>query len=90
MDCLNLFGTRIGIGGMAPPSPDNENLELMAGCKLTPAEVMQWVQREKVRLSGEVARDARLWTCPKHRRDWDVTLGIEKLLLSQCFGIRDA
>jgi hypothetical protein len=72
------------------PSPDNENLELLANCKLTPAEVLQWVRQRKERLCRELAEDARLWTCPEHRRDWNVSLGIEQLTLSQCYGIRDA
>lgn len=88
MDTLNLFGTCISVGDAAPPpTPDNENLELLADCKLTPAEVMQWARRRKERLSREVARDAGLWNCPEHRRDWEVTLGIEKLTLWKCYGI---
>ena len=89
MDSWNLFGMWCGIGESAPPlpKPDNQNLELLAGCKLTPAEVMQWARREKTRLSRDVAMDARLWTCPKHRRDWIMTLAIEKLTLWQCYGV---
>ena len=84
-------GARIAIGDSGPPpEPDNENLELMADCSLTPAEVLQWVRRRKRRLCRELAMDSRLWHCPEHRRDWNASLGIEKLTLSQCYGIRDA
>jgi hypothetical protein len=71
------------------PQPDNENLQLLAGCAWTPAEVMQWVRTEKRRLSRELAANPRLWTCPEHRRTWNATIGIEKLTLWQCYGILD-
>ena len=92
MDSWNFFGMWCGIGESAPPlpTPDNENLELLDGCKLTPAEAMQWARRRKQRLCRELAMDARVWTCPEHRRTWNATLGIEQLLLRQCYGIRDA
>jgi hypothetical protein len=59
----------------------------MTGCRFTPAELMQWLRRERRRLCREAALDARLWTCPKHRRDWIFTLGLEELVLRQCYGI---
>jgi hypothetical protein len=91
MDSWTLLGTRLNAGDAnPPPPPDNENLELMAGCKLTPAEVLQWVRRRKQRLCRELAMDAQLWHCPEHRRDWNASLGIEQLILWQCYGIRDA
>jgi hypothetical protein len=71
------------------PTPDNENLLLLAGCVWTPAEVMQWVRQEKRRLSRKLAANPRLWTCPEHRRTWNATIGIEKLTLWQCYGILD-
>jgi hypothetical protein len=81
-------GTRCGVGeALLLPPPDNDNLELMPGCPLTPAEVMQWLRRERRRLSRAVAMDTRLWTCPEHRRDWIVTLGLEKLTLWHCYGV---
>lgn len=80
-------GMQHGIGECLPPPADNDNLELMRGCVLTPAELMQWTRRERRRLSRAVAIDARLWSCPDHRRDWIVTLGIEKLTLWKCYGI---
>jgi hypothetical protein len=89
MASLTLFGTRLIAGDMPPPTPDNENLPLMDGCKLTPAEVLQWARREKRRLSRELARDPRLWTCPKHRRQWNEMQGAEKMTLWQCYGILD-
>jgi hypothetical protein len=88
METLNVFGTTFTTSDHMPlPRPDNDNLELMTGCRYTPAELMQWIRRERKRLSGEVATDARLWTCPKHRRDWLVTLGLEQVTLWKCFGI---
>ena len=91
MHSWTLFGTRLIVGEAIPPlKADNDNLELMKNCKLTPAEVLQWVQRRKRRLCRELATDPRLWNCPEHRRDWNVSLGIEELTLSQCYGIRDA
>ncbi len=73
----------------AATAADNENLELLEGCPLTPAEVLQWVRREKERLSRNLAADARLWACPEHQRTWNATLGIEQVTLRQCFGIID-
>ena len=70
------------------PPPDNENLRLKADW-MTAAEVMQWVRTEKERLSRELAADPRLWNCPEHWRTWDMTIGIEKLALWQCYGILD-
>jgi hypothetical protein len=71
------------------PTPANENLQLLLNCPLTPAEIMQWARRRKTRLSRELDADPRLWTCPEHRRDWNATVGIEKLTLWQCYGILD-
>lgn len=71
----------------APPEPANENLRLLPDW-MTPAEVMQWVRREKERLSREVADNPRLWNCPEHRRMWDMTLAIEQLTLRQCYDVR--
>lgn len=71
------------------PTADNENFPLLLNCPLTPAELMQWVRRERRRLSCQLAADHRLWTCPEHRRTWNATIGIEKLTLWQCYGILD-
>jgi IS5 family transposase len=72
-----------------PPMPDNENLRLLTDDDwMTPAEVMQWARRRKERLIRELAADARLWTCPEHRRTWNATLGIEQLTRRQCFAVR--
>ena len=90
MVSLTLFGTRILSGEANPPEPANENLLLLAGSNMTPAEAMQSARRRKQRLCKELANDARLFSCPEHRRTWNATLGIEKLVLSQCYGIRDA
>jgi hypothetical protein len=88
MTVSNILGTRVVLGRPdALPTPDNENLPLRPDW-MTPAELMQWIQREKVRLSREVALNPQLWVCPKHRRDWLLTLGIEKLTLWQCYGVR--
>jgi hypothetical protein len=85
----DILGTRVILGEPAPPLPshDNENLELMTGCKLTPAELLQFIRQHKKRLSRAVAADARLWDCPDHRNDWMTTLGIEKLTLWHCYGV---
>lgn len=88
MSGIEIFGVRIIIGEANPP-PDNENLRLLPDW-MTPAELLQWVRQEKDRLSRELAADASLWVCPEHRREWDSTLGIEKLALWQCYGVRDA
>ena len=87
MESVDYFGVRLIAGEATPPPPDNENLELLAGCGMTPAEVMQWARQRKQRLCRELAMDARLWTCPEHRRTWNATLGIEKLTLWQCYGV---
>ena len=89
MNSWNLFGIRCDLGESAPPlpTPDNDNLELMTGCKLTPAELLQFIRQYKKRLSRAVAADARLWTCPEHRKDWMITLGIEKVTLWRCYGV---
>jgi hypothetical protein len=81
-------GTRYVIGEPFPlPVPDNANLELMTGCPLTAAELMQWIRREKRRLSRALAEDERLWNCRKHRDDWIITLGLEELTLRHCYGV---
>jgi hypothetical protein len=81
-------GERCGVGVSLPlPPHDNDNLELMPGCRFTPAELLQWARRERKRLSRELAMDARLWTCPEYRRTWEETLGIEKLTLWHCYGV---
>ena len=88
MDSLTLCGTRFITGdALTLPTPDNENLPLMPGCSLTPAEFMQWVRQERRRLSRAVAADARLWTCSEHRKDWMLFLGLEKLTLWHCYGV---
>jgi hypothetical protein len=88
MSVFEILGTCVILGDSVPPRPpDNENLELMAGCKLTPAELLQWTRQEKARLGRELAKDARLWACPEHRRLWDETLELEKLTLWHCYGV---
>jgi hypothetical protein len=88
MESIHYFGVRLITGEVTPPTPDNENLRLLPAW-MTPAELMQWVRQEKQRLSRELAMDASLWTCPEHRRTWDATIGIEKLALWQCYGVRE-
>jgi hypothetical protein len=84
-DC---FGTRFMSGeGLTPPVPDNENLRLMPDW-MTPAELMQWVRQEKERLSREIAKDSRLWSCPEHRRTWHVRLAMEQLARRLFYGRR--
>jgi hypothetical protein len=90
MASVNIFGIRITMENLVAPTPDNDNLELMTGCVLTPAEVRQWAKRRRQRLSRALAKNPQLWNCPEHRRTWNATLGIEKLVLSQCYGIRGA
>jgi hypothetical protein len=90
MASLEYFRVRLIAGEASQTPPDNDNLELMPGCPLTPAELMQWARRERKRLSRELATDASLWACPKHRRTWDETLAIEKLTLWHCYGVWDA
>jgi hypothetical protein len=88
MDSFTLFGTRIITGdAFALPTPDNANLELMTGCALTPAELLQFIRQYKKRLSRAVAADPGLWNCPNHRKDWNITLGIEKVTLWRCYGV---
>jgi hypothetical protein len=87
METFTIFGTRIFAGGLDPLTPNNDNLELMTGCGLTPAEFMQWVRQQKHRLSREVAVDARLWTCPKYQKDLMLFRGLEQLTLWHCYGV---
>jgi hypothetical protein len=90
MASCDFFGARFSTGeANLPPKPDNENLPLLEGSVLTPAEALQWARRRKQRLCRELAKDARLWHCPEHRRTWNATIGIEKLTLWQCYGILD-
>lgn len=70
-----------------PPQADNDNLRVLSEW-MTPAEVLQWVRREKVRLCREVASDPRLWFCPEHRRTWNARLGIEAIVIRQYYGGR--
>ena len=58
------------------PTPDNENLVLSV--RLTPAEVLQWVKREKARMRQELKADFRLRSDPKHRLDWEVLEAVER------------
>jgi hypothetical protein len=90
MESLNIFGTRIMTGdAFALPTPDSDNSVLLGDNGITPAEWMQWAKRRKKRICRDLAADPRLWTCPELWRDWNATIGIEKLLLWQCWGIRD-
>ena len=87
MNRLDVLGTRFTVGQSQPLSPpENDNRRLKSDW-MTPAEVMQWVRREKERLSRAVAQDARLWSCPKHRWEWDMTIGIEKMTLCLYYGL---
>lgn len=88
MDSLSIFGTRVITGGTnAPPKPPNDNWRLMPDWR-TPAEFLQRVRREKDRLRRELAADARLLTCPEHRRTWSIRLAMEKCCLWHYYGIR--
>jgi hypothetical protein len=80
--------TRLLTGdAVTPPEPANENLPLLPDW-MTPAEAMQWVRQEKIRLSRKVDDDPQLWSCPEHRRDWDVTLAIEQMALRRYYGVQ--
>ena len=52
------------------PTADNENLKLLPDW-MTPAEVLQWVGREKRQMRKELSADFRLRFNRKHRLDWE-------------------
>jgi hypothetical protein len=88
MECFTFFGTSFIAGELnAPPKPDNDNWRLMPEWR-TPAEFLQLIRREKDRLRRELLADARLLTCPKHRRTWSIRLAMEKCCLWHYYGIR--
>jgi hypothetical protein len=89
MNSLDVLGLRFTVGQSQPLSPPGNDNRRLKPDWMTPEELMQWVRQEKERLSRAVAKDARLWSCPKHRREWDMTIAIEKLTLRQCYGVLD-
>lgn len=70
-----------------PPPADNDNWHLLPDW-MTPAELLQWVRKDKERMRQELAADFRLRSCPKHRQDWDVLVAIERCTLWHCYGMR--
>jgi hypothetical protein len=78
MTSLDLIGTNIRLGEeLTLPEADNDNKRLMEDW-MTPAELMQWIQRTQEEMRQERAADASLLTCPKHRRQWDSLQAIER------------
>ena len=67
-----------------PPATENDNVATISST-MTPAEIMQWVRNDRRRLSRAVIADASLWRCPEHRRQWEITLGIEQITRRKFF-----
>jgi hypothetical protein len=88
MESLVFFGVRLIVGGGEPPSHDNDNWGVCSWWQ-TPAEALQGIRRMKDEMRRELAADARLWNCPRHRRIWESVLAAEKCALWQHFGVRD-
>jgi hypothetical protein len=88
METLQFFGDSCILGEkLMPVTPDNDNLRLIPDWR-TPAEFFQWIRREKQRLRRLLAADFRLRSCPEWRRDWEVTLAMEKCGLYHLCGQR--
>lgn len=69
------------------PQAANENLRLKADW-MTPAELMQFIRREKDLLARELAADPSLLIDPKHRL-WRVeTTALEACALWHLYGVR--
>ena len=87
MDSCSLFGTRlIAYDTNPPPTADNDNLQVAASWQ-TPAEALQTIRSWKEQIRQELAADARLWDCPKHRLTREITLAMEKCALWHYYGI---
>lgn len=77
MPSLDLHGTKLILEAWPQPAHANDN----AGVKpdwMTPAELMQWVQRTRDEMRRELAADFTLRTCPTHRRHWQALEEIEQ------------
>ena len=74
--------------GFTPPVPANENLLLLPDW-MTSAEALQRIRRTMDEMRRELAADFRLRSCPKHRRQWDELIAIERCTLWHCYGVRE-
>jgi hypothetical protein len=88
MDSLTVFGTRFIVGDAdPPPNAHNENFGVASSWE-TPAEALQGVRSWRRRLGRELAADARLWACPKHRLKRTIWLAMERCALWQYYRFR--
>lgn len=86
MSVSDIFGTRVIQGGPDPMPPgNNDNMRLLAHWQ-TPAEFLQWVRQDKVRLQRELLANPDLLASPEHRLSRQIRVAMEKVCLWQYFG----